>query len=50
MLGAPIVADRSRRRSLAETSAFLKAQGTIQQVLPDYSVGVNPAFVEAAAK
>jgi taurine transport system substrate-binding protein len=37
-------------RSLAETSAFLKSQGTIQQVLPDYSVGVNPSYVEAAAK
>jgi taurine transport system substrate-binding protein len=37
-------------RSLAETSAFLKSQGTIQQVLPDYSVGVNASYVEAAAK
>ena len=37
-------------RSLAETSAFLKAQGTIQSVLPDYSVGVNPTYLEATAK
>jgi len=42
--------DGGAARSLAETSAFLKAQGTIQQVLPDYSVGVNATFVEAAAK
>jgi taurine transport system substrate-binding protein len=37
-------------QSLAETSAFLKSQGTIQSVLPDYSVGVNPSYVEAARK
>jgi taurine transport system substrate-binding protein len=37
-------------KSLAETSAFLKAQGTIQSVLPDYSVGVNATYLEAAAK
>ena len=37
-------------QSLAETSAFLKSQGTIQSVLPDYSVGVNPSYVEAALK
>ncbi|HZH05679.1 MAG TPA: taurine ABC transporter substrate-binding protein [Lautropia sp.] len=42
--------DGGAARSLAETSAFLKSQGTIQQVLPDYSVGVNPTYVEAAAK
>lgn len=42
--------DGGAARSLAETSAFLKAQGTIQQVLPDYSVGVNPSYVEAASK
>jgi taurine transport system substrate-binding protein len=36
--------------SLAETSAFLKSQGTIQQVLPDYSVGVNPSYLKAIAK
>lgn len=37
-------------KSLAETSAFLKSQGTIQSVLPDYSKGVNPSYVEAAAR
>lgn len=36
-------------KSLAATAAFLKAQGTIQTVLPDYSVGVDPQFVKAAA-
>jgi taurine transport system substrate-binding protein len=36
-------------QSLAATAAFLKAQGTIQNVLPDYSVGVNPAFAQRAA-
>lgn len=35
-------------RSLAATAAFLKEQGTIQNVLPDYSVGVNPAWVRRA--
>ncbi|PLZ03458.1 taurine ABC transporter substrate-binding protein [Burkholderia sp. WAC0059] len=35
-------------RSLAATAAFLKSQGTIQNVLPDYSVGVDPQFVRAA--
>lgn len=42
--------DGGAAKSLAETSAFLKSQGTIQSVLPDYSVGVNPSYVEAAAK
>ncbi|AJY65343.1 taurine ABC transporter substrate-binding protein [Burkholderia glumae] len=37
-------------RSLAATAAFLKTQGTIQTVLPDYSVGVDPRFVKAAAR
>ncbi len=36
--------------SLAETAAFLKSQGTIQTVLPDYSVGVDPSYATAAAK
>jgi taurine transport system substrate-binding protein len=36
--------------SLAATAAFLKAQGTIQNVLPDYAVGVNPSYARAAAK
>lgn len=35
-------------KSLAATAAFLKEQGTIQNVLPDYSVGVNPSWVERA--
>lgn len=35
-------------QSLAATAAFLKEQGTIQNVLPDYSVGVNPAWVQRA--
>lgn len=35
-------------RSLAATAAFLKEQGTIQSVLPDYAVGVNPAWVARA--
>jgi taurine transport system substrate-binding protein len=36
-------------KSLAATAAFLKAQGTIQTVLPDYSAGVDPRFVQKAA-
>ena len=36
--------------SLAATAAFLKAQGTIQNVLPDYATGVNPSYAQAAAK
>ncbi|MFT4190714.1 MAG: taurine ABC transporter substrate-binding protein [Comamonas sp.] len=35
-------------QSLAATAAFLKEQGTIQSVLPDYSVGINPAWVQRA--
>jgi taurine transport system substrate-binding protein len=35
-------------RSLAATAAFLKTQGTIQNVLPDYSVGVDPQYVQRA--
>ncbi len=35
-------------RSLAATAAFLKEQGTVQSVLPDYSVGVNPTWVQRA--
>ncbi|MDR2127899.1 MAG: taurine ABC transporter substrate-binding protein [Burkholderiaceae bacterium] len=37
-------------QSLAATAAFLKNQGTVQNVLPDYSVGVNATWVERAAK
>lgn len=40
--------DSVAAQSLAATAAFLKAQGTIQGVLPDYSVGVNPAWVQRA--
>ncbi|MFP3563994.1 taurine ABC transporter substrate-binding protein [Paraburkholderia sp. SIMBA_030] len=36
-------------KSLAATAAFLKAQGTIQNVLTDYSTGVDPQFVQRAA-
>ncbi|BAL24913.1 taurine ABC transporter substrate-binding protein [Azoarcus sp. KH32C] len=36
--------------SLAATAAFLKTQGTIANVLPDYSVGVNPKYAEKAAQ
>lgn len=36
-------------KSLAATAAFLKEQGTIQAVLPDYSVGVDPQFAQRAA-
>lgn len=35
-------------KSLAATAEFLKAQGTIQHVLPDYSAGVNPTWVARA--
>ena len=37
-------------KSLAATAAFLKTQGTIQNVLPDYSAGVDPRFVQQAAQ
>ncbi|CAI8994319.1 MULTISPECIES: taurine ABC transporter substrate-binding protein [Burkholderia] len=37
-------------KSLAATAAFLKSQGTIQAVLADYSVGVDPQFVRKAAR
>ncbi|RQH04674.1 taurine ABC transporter substrate-binding protein [Paraburkholderia dinghuensis] len=36
-------------QSLLATATFLKAQGTIQNVLTDYSVGVDPQFVQRAA-
>jgi taurine transport system substrate-binding protein len=35
-------------KSLAATAAFLKNQGTIQTVLPDYAAGVNPTWVRKA--
>ncbi|RMX05017.1 taurine ABC transporter substrate-binding protein [Corticibacter populi] len=37
-------------RSLAATAEFLKEQGTIQAVLPDYAAGINPRWVERAAQ
>ncbi|KVR25597.1 taurine ABC transporter substrate-binding protein [Burkholderia ubonensis] len=37
-------------KSLAATAAFLKSQGTIQTVLADYSVGVDPQFVQKAVR
>ena len=40
--------DSGVARSLAATAAFLKEQGTIQTVLPDYSVGLNPSWVQRA--
>ncbi len=35
-------------QSLAATAAFLKAQGTIGNVLPDYSTGVNASYAAKA--
>lgn len=35
-------------QSLAATAAFLKAQGTIANVLPDYSTGVNASYAAKA--
>ncbi|NUU03670.1 taurine ABC transporter substrate-binding protein [Herbaspirillum robiniae] len=35
-------------KSLAATAAFLKSQGTIQNVLPDYAAGVNATWVNKA--
>jgi taurine transport system substrate-binding protein len=37
-------------KSLAATAQFLKQQGTIQNVLADYSTGIDPRFVQQAAK
>jgi taurine transport system substrate-binding protein len=37
-------------KSLAASAAFLKTQGTIQNVLPDYSAGVDPHFVQQVAR
>ncbi|WP_133649988.1 taurine ABC transporter substrate-binding protein [Paraburkholderia flava] len=37
-------------KSLAATAAFLKTQGTIQNVLPDYSAGVDPQFVQRVVR
>jgi len=35
-------------QALASTAEFLKAQKRIPSVLPDYSVVINPSFVDAA--
>ena len=37
-------------KALTETAKFLKDQGRIQQLVPDYSKSVNPAYAAAAAK
>jgi len=37
-------------QSLLATATFLKSQGTIANVLPDYSVGVNPAYAQKAVE
>jgi taurine transport system substrate-binding protein len=36
-------------KSLEATAQFLKTQGTIQTVLPDYSSGVDPSWVQKAS-
>ncbi|THJ33188.1 taurine ABC transporter substrate-binding protein [Lampropedia aestuarii] len=35
-------------QSLAATAAFLKDQGSVATVLDDYSIGINPRWVESA--
>jgi taurine transport system substrate-binding protein len=37
-------------KALTETAKFLKDEGRIQQLAPDYSKNVNPGFAEAAMK
>lgn len=37
-------------KALTETAKFLKDEGRIQQLAPDYSKNVNPAFAQAAMK
>lgn len=37
-------------RSLAATAQFLQTQGSVQQLLPDYAVGVNDSWVRRAAQ
>ena len=37
-------------KALTETAKFLKDEGRIQQLAPDYSKNVNPAFVQGAMK
>jgi taurine transport system substrate-binding protein len=43
-------ADGIAVKALKATAEFLKAQGKVDQVLPDYTPFVTPAFAEAAAK
>ena len=43
-------AEGGAARALKFTAEFLKSQGKVDQVLPDYSRFVTPAFVEAAMK
>ncbi|MDE1167766.1 MAG: taurine ABC transporter substrate-binding protein [Pseudomonas sp.] len=40
--------DGGAAKALAATAAFLKDQKKIPAVLPDYSVAINPSFVQAA--
>ncbi|MEO8677223.1 MAG: taurine ABC transporter substrate-binding protein [Casimicrobiaceae bacterium] len=37
-------------KALTETAKFLKDQGRVQQLAPDYSKSVNPAYVQGAMK
>ena len=37
-------------KALTETAKFLKDQGRVQQLVPDYSKSVNPAFAQGAMK
>jgi len=37
-------------KALTETAKFLKDEGRIQQLVPDYSKNVNPAFAQGAMK
>lgn len=37
-------------KSLAATAQFLQTQGSVQQLLPDYAVGVNDSWVRRAAQ
>lgn len=43
-------AEGGAAKALKATAEFLKAQGKVDQVLPDYARFVTPAYAEAAAK
>ena len=43
-------AEGGAAKALKATAEFLKAQGKVDEVLPDYAQFVTPAFAEAAAK